>query len=144
MTPLRFSLHRYSRWDGSQREPLEPADALGAMADDLLEYGDLRWALRNLMSRGMDSMNGPGLKGLKDLLRQLREQKMSQLKRYSLDGMLDEFRERLAAIEAREAGVAVDLTLQHWELSRDRMERFVRPDPLPLNVVDMKEARNAL
>lgn len=50
----------------------------------------------------------------------------------------------IAAIEAREAGVAVDLTLQHWELSRDRMERFVRPDPLPLNVVDMKEARNAL
>ena len=50
----------------------------------------------------------------------------------------------IAAIEAREAGVVVDLTLQHWELSRDRMERFVRPDPLPLNVVDMKEARNAL
>ena len=50
----------------------------------------------------------------------------------------------IAAIEAREAGLAVDLTLQHWELSRDRMERFVRPDPLPLNVVDMKEARNAL
>ena len=50
----------------------------------------------------------------------------------------------IAAIEAREAGVVVDLTLQHWELSRDRMERFVRPDPLPLNVVEMKEARNAL
>ncbi|MEM1229083.1 MAG: VWA domain-containing protein [Pseudomonadota bacterium] len=113
MTPLRFSLHRYSRWDGSQREPLEPADALGAMADDLLEYGDLRWALRNLMSRGMDGMNGPGLKGLKDLLRQLREQKMGQLKRYSLDGMLDEFRERLATIEARE---------------RDRIEQWQRGD----------------
>lgn len=50
----------------------------------------------------------------------------------------------IAAIEAREPAVAVDLTLQHWDLSRDRIERFVRPDPLPLNVVDMKEKTLAL
>ena len=50
----------------------------------------------------------------------------------------------IAAIEAREAGVVVDLTLQHWDLSRDRMERFVRPDPLPLNVIEMKESARAL
>ena len=50
----------------------------------------------------------------------------------------------IAAIEAGEGAVAVDLTLQHWELSRDRIERFVRPDPLPLNVVDMKEKTLAL
>lgn len=40
-----------------------------------------------------------------------------------------------AMIEAIEAGAAaqmVDLTLAHWDLSRDRVERFVRPDPLPL------------
>ncbi|MEM9046935.1 MAG: GntR family transcriptional regulator [Pseudomonadota bacterium] len=36
------------------------------------------------------------------------------------------------AIEAQEIDVVVDLTLQHWGLSRDRIERFVRPDPLPL------------
>ncbi|MEM7188099.1 MAG: GntR family transcriptional regulator, partial [Pseudomonadota bacterium] len=40
----------------------------------------------------------------------------------------------IAAIEARETGVITELTLQHWDLSRDRLERFVRPDPLPLDV----------
>ncbi|MEM1276455.1 MAG: GntR family transcriptional regulator [Pseudomonadota bacterium] len=42
----------------------------------------------------------------------------------------------ISAIEARETGVITDLTLQHWDLSRDRMERFVRPDPLPLDIVE--------
>lgn len=43
----------------------------------------------------------------------------------------------ISAIEAGEAALAIDLTLQHWDLSRDRMERFVRPDPLPVDVVSM-------
>lgn len=38
----------------------------------------------------------------------------------------------IAAIEAREAATMVSLTLAHWDLSRDRVERFVRPDPLPV------------
>lgn len=50
----------------------------------------------------------------------------------------------IAAIEAREGALAIDLTLQHWDLSRDRMERFVRPDPLPVDVIDLKDRRNAL
>ncbi|MEM6729017.1 MAG: GntR family transcriptional regulator, partial [Pseudomonadota bacterium] len=41
----------------------------------------------------------------------------------------------IAAIEAREGPLAIELTLQHWDLSRDRMERYVRPDPLPVDVV---------
>jgi DNA-binding GntR family transcriptional regulator len=50
----------------------------------------------------------------------------------------------ILAIEAGEVAVAVDLTLQHWDLSRDRMERFVRPDPLPMDDVELTERRNAL
>ena len=50
----------------------------------------------------------------------------------------------IAAIEAREAGVLVGLTLEHWDLSRDRIERFVRPDPLPLDVIDFAEKKNAV
>ncbi|MEM6906554.1 MAG: GntR family transcriptional regulator, partial [Pseudomonadota bacterium] len=37
----------------------------------------------------------------------------------------------IEAIEAAEPARAVELTRAHWDLSRDRMERFVRPDPLP-------------
>lgn len=50
----------------------------------------------------------------------------------------------IAALERVETGVLVDLTLQHWDLSRDRIERFVRPDPLPLDVVDIAERENAV
>ncbi len=50
----------------------------------------------------------------------------------------------IAAIEAREGALAIDLTLQHWDLSRDRMERFVRPDPLPVDVISFKDHTNAL
>ncbi len=50
----------------------------------------------------------------------------------------------ISAIEAQEPALATDLTLQHWELSRDQLEKYVRPDPLPLDVISMKERRNAL
>lgn len=50
----------------------------------------------------------------------------------------------IVAIEAAEGDVMVDLTLRHWDLSRDRLDRFVRPDPLPLDVVDLAERRNAI
>ena len=49
----------------------------------------------------------------------------------------------ITAIESQEGALAIDLTLQHWDLSRDRMERFVRPDPLPVDVVSLKDHRNA-
>lgn len=52
--------------------------------------------------------------------------------------------EMISAFEAREAALAVDITLQHWDLSRDRLERFVRPDPLPIDVISLKDKRNAL
>ncbi|MEM8793545.1 MAG: GntR family transcriptional regulator [Pseudomonadota bacterium] len=42
----------------------------------------------------------------------------------------------IEAIEAGDARGIAELTLQHWDLSRDRMERFVRPDPLPMDIVE--------
>lgn len=50
----------------------------------------------------------------------------------------------IAAFERQEASLAIDLTLQHWDLSRDRMERFVRPDPLPVDVISLKERAHAI
>ncbi len=50
----------------------------------------------------------------------------------------------ISAIEAQEAALVTDLTLQHWDLSRDRLERFVRPDPLPVDVISLKDKRHAV
>jgi DNA-binding GntR family transcriptional regulator len=50
----------------------------------------------------------------------------------------------IAAIETGDSDGVVDLTLQHWALSRDRLERFVHPDPMPLDIADLKEWQHAI
>ncbi|QIE46077.1 GntR family transcriptional regulator [Pseudohalocynthiibacter aestuariivivens] len=50
----------------------------------------------------------------------------------------------IAAIEAQEPDRAVALTLEHWDLSRDRLEQFVTPDPLPLALTPNEEHARAV
>ncbi|MEM9576600.1 MAG: GntR family transcriptional regulator [Pseudomonadota bacterium] len=50
----------------------------------------------------------------------------------------------ISALQAQETERVVDLTLQHWDLSRDSMERFVRPDPLPVDLPSPKERYDAI
>lgn len=94
--------HRFSAWDGSQRTPLDPDEIMKALADDLLEYGDLRWAMRNLASRGMRMPQGGYMQGLRDMMRELRERKRAQLERFNLDSIFEDFRERLDEVLAME------------------------------------------
>jgi hypothetical protein len=62
-----------SFWDGSQRLPIDPEEILGALADDLMEYGDLRWRCALPMSRHAHAARwiSPG----RSALRKLREKK---------------------------------------------------------------------
>ncbi len=53
---------------------------------------------------------------------------------YMVENAQDQHDAMIDAIAAREVETVTELTLQHWDLSRDRMERFVRPDPLPLDL----------
>lgn len=53
------------------------------------------------------------------------------------DAMID-------AIEAQDPARAVDLTIEHWNLSRDQLERYVTPDPLPLDVLSSKDQQHAV
>lgn len=94
--------HRYSAWDGSQQPQRDADEVMKALADDLMEYGDLRWAMRNLMSHGMPIPQGGYSQGLRDMMRQLKEQKERQLKRFNLDSIFEDFRERLDEIEQME------------------------------------------
>jgi uncharacterized protein with von Willebrand factor type A (vWA) domain len=94
--------YRFSRWDGSQKLPLDADEIMAALADDLMEYGDLRWAMRNLMSRGMQIPQGGYMQGLRDMLRRLRERKREQLERFDLSSVFEDFRERLDEILAME------------------------------------------
>src|SRR3990172_1148828 len=46
--------YRYTEWDGTQEiPPLNPDDILNALTDDLMNFGDLQHALRNLVQLAM-------------------------------------------------------------------------------------------
>ncbi|WP_282608522.1 GntR family transcriptional regulator [Pelagibius sp. Alg239-R121] len=44
----------------------------------------------------------------------------------------------IAAIENRDRETARRLAFDHWELSRDSIEMFVRPDPLDMDITQLK------
>ncbi|MEO0371140.1 MAG: GntR family transcriptional regulator [Pseudomonadota bacterium] len=50
----------------------------------------------------------------------------------------------IKAIEARDADGIVALTIDHWTLSRDRLEQFVAPDPLPIDSPTIKDQTHAI
>lgn len=90
---------RYSEWDGTQEiPPLDPDEVLEALTDDLMNFGDLQHAMRNLLQRGMRDPMGNRLQGLRDLLQQLRQQRRSQLDKYNLSSVMDDIKNRLDEI----------------------------------------------
>ncbi len=96
-------LYRYSEWDGSQEIPkLDADDILESLTDDLMNFGDLQHALRNLLQRGMRNPLGQRLQGLRDLLQQLRQQRRNTLDRYNLSSVMEDIKRRLDDILQRE------------------------------------------
>ena len=94
--PARY---RYSMWDGTQDVPeLEANDILDNLTDDLMNFGDLQHALRNLLQRGMRNPQGDRMQGLRDLLQQLRQQRSQQLDRFDLSSIFDDLKRQLDEI----------------------------------------------
>lgn len=97
------SRFRYSEWDGSQEIPsLDPDDILNSLTDDLMNFGDLEQALRNLMQRGMRDATGDRAQGLRDLLQQLRQQRRQTLDRFNLSSAFEDINQRLAQLLEKE------------------------------------------
>ncbi|MFB3738830.1 MAG: VWA domain-containing protein [Candidatus Velamenicoccus archaeovorus] len=88
---------RYSRWDGSQ-DPFGPdvpvADLLEEMSEDLLSGAGAQGAVSRLLRRGMQGRFG----GLDALRARLREARAREQARLTLEGPLEELRERLDRI----------------------------------------------
>jgi uncharacterized protein with von Willebrand factor type A (vWA) domain len=96
---------KYSEWDGSQEiPPLDPDEVLDALTDDLMNFGDLQHAMRNLLQRGMRSNFGNRMQGLRDLLQQLRQQRRNTLDRYNLSSVMDDIKQRLDEVLDMERG----------------------------------------
>ena len=103
---------RYSRWDGTQELDISADDVLAAIADDLTEYGDLRWALRNLMSRGMQA-GDHSVQGLRDIMRKLRDRRRERLEQFDLSSVMRDIEQQLARIVDMEQD-----TIDEW-MDRD-------------------------
>jgi len=48
----------------------------------------------------------------------------------------DQHDQMIESISNRTPAITVDLTLQHWELSRNEIDKYVQPDPLPINALE--------
>ena len=92
------SLLRYSRWDGTQKIELDADDILDALSEDLMEFGDLQQAMRYLMQRGMDTSEGGYIRGLRDMLRQLKEERRERLERFDMGGVMEDIKRQLEEI----------------------------------------------
>ena len=106
---------RYSRWDGTQALEIAADDVLAAIADDLTEYGDLRWSLRNLMSRGMRT-GDHRVQGLRDIMRKLRDRRRERLEQFDLSSVMRDIEQQLARILEMEQD-----TIDEW-MDRDEDE----------------------
>jgi uncharacterized protein with von Willebrand factor type A (vWA) domain len=94
--------YRYGAWRGGP-DPLEPpfdvGEALDRLGERVLAGDRPADALANLLRRGM-----PGTRGLRDLLRQVRERRRGLRERGRLDGTLERVRELLDQAVEQERG----------------------------------------
>jgi len=91
----RYS-YRYSQWDDTQQvAPFDADDLMEAMADKLIEDGDLQRALNDMYRRGDRGALDDRLKGLREMMERLRQQRQEQLQRHDLNGIMDDINKRL-------------------------------------------------
>ena len=94
---------RYTEWDGLQElSGLDADDLLESLTDDLMNFGDLQHALRNLLQRGMRDPNGQWMAGLRDLLQQLRQERRQTLERFNLNSAFEDLKKKLDDIIKQE------------------------------------------
>ena len=123
MTATYSGLFRYSEWDGTQDLPsLDAGDVLSALTDDLMNFGDLQHALRNLMQRGMRTPQGDRTQGLRDLLQQLRQERRQRLDQFDMGGVMEDIRRQLDEIIDLERGT-IDQRMQQAGLDRPPQDR---------------------
>ncbi|MGH9185007.1 MAG: hypothetical protein ACRD0U_04190, partial [Acidimicrobiales bacterium] len=101
---------RYSAWDGTQAGLELDADTVfGEITDDLLYHGDLNAALRRLLQSGFRDRNEERIKGIRELLEQLRRRRRDELERYDLGGVYDDIAQELRDVVAMEQRALDDL-----------------------------------
>jgi len=114
--------YKYSEWDGTQ-DIFEPSadEVLDAISDSLTLHGDVLRALQRLFQLGLDGQWGQRLKGIQELLHQLRELKRRTLDSYDISSVLDDIRDRLDSIVKTERE-GIQRRLKEARVSKESQE----------------------
>jgi uncharacterized protein with von Willebrand factor type A (vWA) domain len=117
--------YRYTRWDGTQQIDLFTAeDLMEQIADDLLDDGTLRSALRRMMQHGAEFSSGRRMMGLQELLERLRDARSRNLERYNMGSALDDIKEKLdQVIDTERSGIRRRLGEEEPEADGDQSPR---------------------
>ena len=101
----------YSRWDGTQTGfDMETSDLFDELADDLLNNGDLRGALRRFMERGARDANGEKLQGLREMRQKLKQARQDLLDSGDPNGVFQEIADAL--------GVSLTTVEGDWRMAK--------------------------
>lgn len=125
---------RYTEWDGTQRVRLSADQLFEELAKHLSSTDDLQQAMESMMRQGLDDEQGK-LKGLDDLVRDLREEMRKRYREFNLRSALDEMSEKLENILNQEQKTLQEHRPQKPELAEK--EQFLKQ--LPQRLSDQME-----
>ena len=118
----------YSKWDGTQLfSELDEQAVLDALSDDLMEHGNLKIALRQLLRRGMETPDGNILPGFNELMQRLRQNRQDILDRDDLSSMIKGLEEKLDEVVSIEQG-AIDKRLDEAQQTVQGSDDDTKPD----------------
>ena len=106
---------RYTDWDGSQRVQLSADKIFEELAEHLSSTDDMQKALEQLMRQGLGEEDDK-LKGLDDLVRDLREEMRKRYRESNMRSSLDEMQDRLDSILNQEQRTLEERRPQQPEL----------------------------
>ena len=116
---------RYSKWDGTQVGfDLDATGIFEEITDDLLYHGDLNAALRRMMQSGFKDRNGEQMKGLREMLEELRRKRRETLEQHDLGGVYDDIAHDLRDVVEKERAALDDLAREARESGDARRQEL--------------------
>jgi len=125
---------RYTEWDGTQRVRLSADQLFEQLAKQMSTSDDLQQAMDAMMRQGVEGEQEK-LKGLDDLVRDLREEMRKRYREFNLRSSLDEMQQKLQDILNQERNTLQERRPQKPEVAEK--EQFLKQ--LPQRLSDQME-----
>jgi uncharacterized protein with von Willebrand factor type A (vWA) domain len=90
---------RYSAWDGRQAfADIEADEVLDEAVDDLLQHGDLTWAMRRLFEQGLRLRGQRRVEGIRDLIKRLQRMKQEATGQFDLQPLFEALKQQIGQL----------------------------------------------